>query len=74
MKITPTGVHDNKDIGYEAYNGISKTLEEFQMRETYSNSTTNGGLNWSFGDNDTNPWKIEESKNNGLPYLYWQDL
>ncbi|MDR2100523.1 MAG: hypothetical protein LBP40_06845 [Campylobacteraceae bacterium] len=53
----------------ESYAGIGRDDSEFLIEDTYKT-----GLNWSFGDNDTNPWKIEESKNNGLPYLYWQDL
>jgi hypothetical protein len=56
-------------------NGISKSIEQFTAtQETYSNSTTNGGLGWSFGDDDGNPWKIDTDKNNGPPYLYWQEL
>jgi hypothetical protein len=72
---------DNMTINGAVYNGaednsngISKSIEQFTAKETYSNSTTDGGLGWSFGDNDTSPWKWEDGKNNDLPYLYWQEL
>ncbi|MDR2100017.1 MAG: hypothetical protein LBP40_04205, partial [Campylobacteraceae bacterium] len=54
--------------------GANKTIDELKIKTTYSNSTTNGGLGWKFGDDDDNPWKMEEGKNNDLPYFYWQDL
>jgi hypothetical protein len=50
-------------------NGIGKSLADFKAKSTYETD-----LGWSFGDNDTSPWKIDENKNNGLPYLYWQEL
>ncbi|MDR2789811.1 MAG: hypothetical protein LBB59_02395 [Campylobacteraceae bacterium] len=57
--------------------GTDKTIGQFKTKSTYSddiNGDGNGGLGWSFGDNDTSPWKIDANKNNGLPYLYWQEL
>jgi hypothetical protein len=55
-------------------NGIDKTIAELKTETTYSDSITNGGLGWSFGNDDENPWKIDLNKNDGLPYLYWQEL
>ncbi|MDR2152438.1 MAG: hypothetical protein LBO72_06430 [Helicobacteraceae bacterium] len=51
-----------------AHAGISKTKEQFQTQSTYEN-----GLGWSFGNDDDHPWKIKSGKNDGLPYLYWED-
>jgi hypothetical protein len=31
------------------------------------------GLSWAFGDTTEAPWKISAGKNNGYPYLYWED-
>jgi hypothetical protein len=64
MMITPTGDGDNQDIGNEAYSGISTSMDEFKKQLTYEN------LEWKFGYNNTNPWKINE--NNTLPSLYWE--
>ncbi|MDR1975365.1 MAG: InlB B-repeat-containing protein, partial [Campylobacteraceae bacterium] len=55
------------------HSGIGKTDDAFKLQTTYSNIPTNGGLGWKFGDNDTNPWKIDPYKNGGLPYLYWEN-
>jgi hypothetical protein len=55
-------------------NGVSKTITELKTQSTYSNATTDGGFGWKFGNNDDNPWKIDANKNNGYPYLYWQEL
>jgi hypothetical protein len=60
--------------------GTDKNETDLKTQSTYSDTVSgdgNGGLGWSFdGDNDSNPWKIDsdEVKNNGYPYLYWQDL
>ncbi|MDR1461039.1 MAG: hypothetical protein LBI78_05285 [Campylobacteraceae bacterium] len=48
------------------FHGIGKSEEEFKIKSTYET-----GLSWSFGDNDTNPWKMDANKNNGYPYFYW---
>ncbi|MDR1452023.1 MAG: hypothetical protein LBI57_06835 [Helicobacteraceae bacterium] len=56
------------DSGTEANHGVSKTSVELKTRSTYE-----ADLGWQFGDDDDNPWKIDSSKNNGYPYLYWQD-
>ena len=53
-----------------ANHGTDKTIDNLKTQSTYSGMPTNG-LGWSFGDNDTNPWKIE---GNNYPHLYWQDL
>jgi hypothetical protein len=58
-------------------NGIGKSLDELKTQSTYDSAINGnglGGLGWSFGDNDDNPWKWDANKNNGLPYLYWQEL
>jgi hypothetical protein len=49
------------------YSGIDKDDSEFVSKETYET-----GLKWKFGNDKDNPWKIDETKNYGLPYLYWQ--
>ncbi|MDR1460251.1 MAG: hypothetical protein LBI78_01210 [Campylobacteraceae bacterium] len=46
-------------------NGESKSEAELKSQLVYEN------LGWSFGNNDTSPWKIDEG--NGYPYLYWQE-
>jgi hypothetical protein len=67
-----SGSFDNYGNG-----GTLKTEIELKTQSTYSDTINGdglGGLGWSFGDNDTSPWKHDDSKNNGLPYLYWQEL
>jgi hypothetical protein len=54
--------------------GIDKTQIELKTRSTYENDEASGGLGWKFGSNNDNPWKIDPNKNNGYPYLYWQDM
>jgi hypothetical protein len=56
------------------YHGIDKTQIELKTRSTYENDEASGGLGFKFGDDDDNPWKIDPNKNNGYPYLYWQDM
>jgi hypothetical protein len=51
------------------YSGIGKDDSEFVSKETYKT-----GLKWKFGNDKDNPWKIDEDKNYGLPYLYWQNV
>jgi hypothetical protein len=56
--------------------GTSKTITELKTQSTYSNPINGdgyGGLGWKFGDDDDNPWKIDPTKNDGLPYLYWEN-
>jgi hypothetical protein len=48
--------------------GTDKTITQLKIQANYANS-----LGWNFGDNDTNPWKIDPYKNDGLPYLYWEN-
>jgi hypothetical protein len=45
--------------------GTSKTITELTTQSTYSN--------WNFGNNEAYPWKIDPYKNDGLPYLYWEN-
>ncbi|MDR0407746.1 MAG: hypothetical protein LBH45_02340 [Campylobacteraceae bacterium] len=55
--------------------GTSKTDAELKTQTTYEdviNGDGLGGLDWSFGEDKDNPWKIDEGS--GYPYLYWQDL
>ncbi|MDR2342368.1 MAG: hypothetical protein LBD84_04955 [Campylobacteraceae bacterium] len=72
MGIIPTGINDNEDIGYDGYNGISKTLTELQTKETYSNSTLDGGLGWKFGNDNNNPWVWGVFDDYPYPTFYWQ--
>jgi hypothetical protein len=56
--------------------GTSKTITNLKTQSTYSNPVNgdgNGGLGWKFGNDENNPWKIDPYKNNGLPYLYWEN-
>jgi hypothetical protein len=53
-------------------NGTSKVIANFKTQETYSADPT-GGLGWKFGNDNANPWKIDAGKNDGYPYLYWQE-
>lgn len=52
----------------EAHHGTDKTMDELKTQAVYES------LGWRFGDDNDNPWKIDEAKNNGLPYFYWQEL
>ncbi|MDR0747045.1 MAG: hypothetical protein LBE89_04040 [Helicobacteraceae bacterium] len=54
-------------------NGTSKTMPELKTQSTYSSQVDGGGLGWKFGNDVLNPWKIDANKNNGYPYLYYQD-
>jgi translation initiation factor 2 gamma subunit (eIF-2gamma) len=74
MDITPVGYYVNEELTYEVYNGIDKTITQLQTLETYSDTIENGGLGWKFGNDNDNPWKWDINKNNGFPYLYWQEL
>jgi hypothetical protein len=47
--------------------GISKREDRLKAKSTYE-----AGLEWKFGNDKDNPWKIDPNKNNGYPYLYWQ--
>ncbi|MDR0747902.1 MAG: hypothetical protein LBE89_08485, partial [Helicobacteraceae bacterium] len=73
MTIQPPMVSCARD---SSSNGIDKPLEELKTRSTYENAVDDGsgGLGWKFGDDDSNPWKIDAGKNNGFPYLYWQEF
>jgi hypothetical protein len=57
------------DSEINEHSGISKTKAELKTKSTYET-----GLKWKFGNDSSNPWKIDPKKNNGYPYLYWQDL
>jgi hypothetical protein len=62
--------------GY-SYSGTPKTMFQLQEQTTYLNAVNGDGLNglgWSFGNDYNNPWKIDASKNGGLPYFYFEDL
>jgi hypothetical protein len=54
--------------------GFSSVITNTFILEIYPNAATKGSLGWSFGDNDDNPWQWDANKNNGLSYLYWQEL
>jgi hypothetical protein len=57
-------------------NGTSKTMPELKTQSTYSSQVNGdglGGLGWKFGNDASNPWKIDANKNGGLPYLYWEN-
>jgi hypothetical protein len=56
--------------------GTDKTIAQLKTQSTYSNPVNGDGrdgLGWKFGNDDANPWKIDPYKNNGLPYLYWEN-
>jgi uncharacterized repeat protein (TIGR02543 family) len=58
------------------YAGTDKTATELRTQSTYSdpiNGDGLGGLGWKFGNDDDNPWKMDPTKNDGLPYLYWEN-
>ncbi|MDR2342029.1 MAG: hypothetical protein LBD84_03175 [Campylobacteraceae bacterium] len=52
----------------DGFSSTSKTIEQFKDISTYES------LLWAFGDDDNSPWKIDADKNDGLPYLYWQEF
>ncbi|MDR2152721.1 MAG: hypothetical protein LBO72_07870 [Helicobacteraceae bacterium] len=67
MTITEEGASRN--------DGTPKSFAELKTRSTYEDAINGdglGGLGWLFGDDSDHPWKIDSSKNNGLPYLYWE--
>jgi hypothetical protein len=58
-----------------AYHGTDKSDSDLKSQSTYSDAINDdglGGLGWSFGNDEDNPWKIDANKNDGYPYLYWQ--
>ncbi|MDR0747576.1 MAG: hypothetical protein LBE89_06775, partial [Helicobacteraceae bacterium] len=48
--------------------GAAKSDADFKTRSTYET-----GLGWKFGNDVLNPWKIDANKNDGYPYLYWEN-
>ncbi|MDR1976920.1 MAG: hypothetical protein LBQ18_08035 [Campylobacteraceae bacterium] len=54
--------------GDEGSDGTPKADLYFKTQTTYSNAPT-FGLGWSFGESDSSPWKKDE----GYPYLYWEE-
>jgi hypothetical protein len=52
----------------DQYSGIGMADNLFKVLETYQT------LSWGFEGNDDSPWQINAAKNDGFPYLYWQDL
>ncbi|MDR0580435.1 MAG: hypothetical protein LBG21_07540 [Campylobacteraceae bacterium] len=52
-----------------AYSGDGKVDGAFLEEDTYKID-----LNWKFGDDNNNPWKIDININNGYPYFYYQKL
>jgi hypothetical protein len=48
------------------YSGTGKTDIELKTQTTYE------AIGWLFGNDDSNPWKIDANKNDGYPYLYWE--
>jgi hypothetical protein len=61
---------DNPENGDSG--AVEKTIDELKTKATYQNPA--GGLGWLFGSSDASPWKHDASKNDGLPYFYWQNL
>jgi hypothetical protein len=62
--------------GNNGNSGTSKTIADFRLQTTYAGAVSGngyGGLGWRFGNGDGIPWKISSNKNNGLPYLYWEN-
>ncbi|MDR1460485.1 MAG: hypothetical protein LBI78_02445 [Campylobacteraceae bacterium] len=57
-------VNGNTVSGGDNLNGEGKSEADLKTKSTYES------LGWSFGDNNANPWKIDE--NSSYPYLYWQ--
>jgi hypothetical protein len=56
--------------------GTDKTATELRTQSTYSDPVNGdglGGLGWKFGNDEANPWKMDPTKNDGLPYLYWEN-
>jgi hypothetical protein len=47
------------------FDGIGKPYAEFKKQSTYES------LGWTFGDNDTSPWKM--SAYSDYPVFYWQE-
>jgi hypothetical protein len=59
-------VNDNA-VSNSNLNGEGKSEADLKTKSTYES------LGWGFGDDNANPWKIDENKNNGFPYFYWQE-
>jgi hypothetical protein len=59
------------------HNGTSKSIDDLTTPTALYSGAINGdglgGLGWQFGDDDDHPWKIDANKNDGYPYLYWQE-
>jgi hypothetical protein len=55
------------DVIVSDLHGASKSNAELKTQSTYES------LGWSFGNDSKHPWKIDASKNNGYPYLYWEE-
>ncbi|MDR0746521.1 MAG: hypothetical protein LBE89_01370, partial [Helicobacteraceae bacterium] len=67
MSITPNGSGNA---------GTTKTIVELKTQSTYESVISGdglGGLGWKFGNDALNPWRIDANKNDGLPYLYWEN-
>ncbi|MDR1461379.1 MAG: hypothetical protein LBI78_07030 [Campylobacteraceae bacterium] len=60
MLINGSHRTDGNDV-----DGTGKPLEDLKTKSTYEN------LGWSFGNDDANPWRIDD--NNSYPYLYWEE-
>jgi hypothetical protein len=48
-------------------NGVGRSEANLKFQLTYES------LGWGFGYDNANPWKIDANKNNGFPYLYWEE-
>jgi len=70
MTATGTAQFDASDpMSY----GVSRSIEQLQMQETYSGTPVGdglGGLGWKFGTSDAAPWKMPAG--GGYPVFYWQ--
>jgi hypothetical protein len=66
LALNSISVSGNNDISDDYYiNGEGKSEAELKTQSTYES------LGWSFGDDNANPWKIDE--NSSYPYFYWQE-
>ena len=48
---------------------MGKSTADLKKQSTYTTDINDSNKRWDFN----NVWKIDPSKNNGYPYLKWQD-
>jgi hypothetical protein len=76
LEAMVTNLANFSNVGDPASHGTPKSIDELTSQSTYEsaiNGDGNGGLGWLFGSDSSSPWKIDANKNNGYPYLYYQD-